>query len=361
MQKFELTKEELKRLYGLDSVVKLSFNENPFGPSPKAIDAITRAAYNCNLYPDPIGRELKEKLSVLNEIDCEDIILGNGADEILDLIARSVLRCGDEVITEVPTFETFIASSENVGAKVIKPILKEHRFDMDAILRSVTEKTKAIYICNPNNPTGTVIKRDELDYFFDKIDNDICVIFDEAYIDFVDDSNYVSGLKYLKEGNNVIVVRTFSKVYGLAGLRAGYAIASPEMIQTLEKYKLIFNENCLAYVAACAALDDEEFREMVIKENRSNKKLMYEGLDVLGFEYVPSETNFVLVNARLESYEAFEVLAKNGVIIKPITVDGYGTWIRVTVGEHKEVLKFLEAMGRLGECIDEKIGLEGRV
>ncbi|MDI6602281.1 MAG: histidinol-phosphate transaminase [Thermoanaerobacteraceae bacterium] len=358
MQKFELTQEELKKMYGLDSVIKLSFNENPFGPSPRAIDAINRTVYSCNLYPDPKGRELKGKLSDLNGIEEENIILGNGADEILDLIARALLRDGDEAITAKPTFETFIVSSKNAGAEVIKPLLKDHRFDVDGIINSISERTRAIYICNPNNPTGTILKRDELDYLFEKIDNNVCVIFDEAYIDFVDDKEYVSGLEYFKKGHNATVVRTFSKAYGLAGLRAGYAIAAPSIIEAMERYKLLFNENCLAYAAACAALEDIKYKEMVVEENRRNKKLMYKGLDELGFEYIPSETNFVLINTLIDSGGAFEILAKNGIIIKPITVSEYNTWIRVTVGKQDDVLRFLDAMSKLGEYIDEKTGFK---
>jgi histidinol-phosphate aminotransferase len=177
----------------------------------------------------------------------------------------------------------------------------------------------------------------------------------------VDDENYISGIEYLKRGHNVAVVRTFSKVYGLAGLRAGYAIAPIEVVEAMSRFKLLFNENCLAYAAACAALEDEGFKEMVVKENRKNKRLIYEGLNELGFEYITSETNFVLVNTSIASSEAFEILAKNGIIIKPISVNEYNTWIRVTVGKNEEVYEFLDAMRRMRDYIDEKTGARYRI
>jgi len=265
--------EDVKRELGLEEVIKLASNETSVGPSPLAVEAVKKEAGNINLYPEATSRLLREKLANKLKIDKEMIIFGNGADDVIDLIGMAFINEGDEVITCETTFPAYRTAVKIMGGKLILVKLKDFRFDLAEIVKRINEKTKMIFLCNPNNPTGTIVNKEAVDRFMKKIPDDIIVVFDEAYCDYVENKNYVNGLPFVSEGKNVIVVRTFSKIAGIAGVRVGYAIARQELISYLRRVVNPFTTNRLAQVAALASLDDEEHRKKVLNSNHEEKKI----------------------------------------------------------------------------------------
>jgi len=336
--------EEVKRELGLKEVIKLASNETSIGPSPLAIEAIKKEVENINLYPEATSRLLREKLSHKLKIDKEMIIFGNGADDVIDLVGMAFINEGDEVITCETTFPAYRTAVKIMGGKLISVKLKDFRFDLGEIVKRINEKTKMIFLCNPNNPTGTILTKEEINRFMEKIPQDIIVVFDEAYHDYVENKNYTSGLSYILEGKNVIVIRTFSKIAGIAGVRVGYGIAKPELIGYLRRVVNPFTTNRLAQVAAFASLDDEEHRKKVLRANHEGKKYLYKELDKLGLFYVPTETNFIFIDVKKDSETIFEKLLKKGVIVRPGKPYGCPNFIRVTIGTSYENKKFIQAM-----------------
>ena len=336
--------EEVKRELGLEEVIKLASNETSVGPSPLAVEAVIKKVKNIHLYPEATSRLLREKLADKLKIDKEMIIFGNGADDILDLIGMAFINEGDEVITSETTFPAYRTAVKIMGGKFISVKLKDFRFDLEEIAKRINEKTKMIFLCNPNNPTGTILTKDEINNFMKQIPQDIIVVFDEAYCDYVENKNYVNGLPFVSEGKNVIVVRTFSKIAGIAGVRVGYAIARQELISYLRRVVNPFTTNRLAQAAALASLDDEEHRKKVLSSNHEGKKYLYKALDKLGLFYVPSETNFIFVDVKEDSEVIFNKLLKKGVIIRPGKPYGCTNFIRVTIGTAYENQKFIQAI-----------------
>jgi len=336
--------EEVRRELDLKDVIKLASNETSIGPSPLALEAIKKEIKNINLYPESSSRILREKIAQKLNIDKEMIILGNGADNIIDLVGMAFINKGDEVITGEITFPAYETITKIMGGKVISVKLKDYTYDLEEITRRINEKTKIIFLCNPNNPTGTIVTKDEVNNFMIKIPEDVIVVFDEAYYDYVEDKSYPDSLSYVLEGKNVIILRTFSKIAGIAGVRVGYGIAKQEFIGYLRRVVEPFATNRLAQVAAFASLDDEEHRKKVLRSNQEGKKYLYNELKKLRLSHIPTETNFIFVDVKEDSGIIFKELLKKGLIIRPGKIYGCRTFIRVTIGTAYENQKFIQAI-----------------
>jgi len=336
--------EDVKRELGLEEVIKLASNETSIGPSPLAIEAIKKEIENIKRYPEATSRLLREKLSHKLKIDKEMIIVGNGEDDVIDLVGMAFINEGDEVITGKTTFPAYRTAVKIMGGKLISVNLHDYAFNLEEIAQRINKKTKIIFICNPNNPTGTIVNKEAVDKFMKQILDDVIVVFDEAYYDYVENKNYTSGLSYILEGKNVIILRTFSKIAGIAGVRVGYGIAKPELIGYLRRVVNPFTTNRLAQIAALASLDDEEHRRKVLSSNQEGKKYLYDELRKLGLFYVPTETNFIFIDVKKDSEAIFEKLLKKGVIIRPGKPYGCPNFIRVTIGTSYENKKFIQAI-----------------
>jgi histidinol-phosphate aminotransferase len=339
--------EEVKRELGLRSIIKLASNENPLGPPKSVVKAIQQAAKTIALYPDGGQYRLKEALSKYLGVSMKEVVLGNGSNEIIELILRGFVREGDEVITSETSFLVYGLITQAVGGSFIEvPMAEDNKYDLKAIAERITDKTKVIFIANPNNPTGTYVGRDAVREFLDIVPPRVLVCFDEAYIDFVDVKDYPSTLDYLKRGN-VIVLRTFSKSYGMAGVRLGYGVATEEMVTYLNKVRQPFNINSLAQVAGIAALEDkaylEKSRELVLK----GREYLYSEFDNLGLGFCPSQANFVMVNIKKDADKIFEKLLKKGVIVRSMKAYQLPQWIRVTVGKQRDNKKFIRELKKL--------------
>ena len=336
--------EEVKRELGLNEVVKLASNETSIGPSPLAIEAVKNEIENINLYPESSSRLLREKLAHKLKVAKEMIIVGNGEDDIIDLIGMAFINEADEVITGEITFPAYETAVKIMGGKLISVKLKNFRFDLEEIIQRINEKTKIIFLCNPNNPTGTIVTREEVTSFIEKVPRDVIIVFDEAYYDYVEDENYPNSLSYVLEEKNVIVLRTFSKIAGLAGIRVGYGISTPELIGYLNRVVNPFTTNRLAQVAALASLNDEEYYRKVLKSNQEGKKYLYRELKKIDLFYLPTEANFIFIDLKEDSEVIFEKLLKKGVIIRPGETWGCPNFIRVTIGTPYENEKFIQAL-----------------
>jgi histidinol-phosphate aminotransferase len=325
--------KELEREMGLRNIVKLASNENPLGPSRKALRAVRRAISELNLYPEGSCHYLVKRLAAEFSISEKQIVIGNGSNEIIELLARGFLTEGDEVISSETSFLVYPILTQVCGARYVSVPMKNFRYDLPGILKAITEKTRIIFIANPNNPTGTYVSAGEVEDFIAKVPKNIVICFDEAYVDFVDAQDFPRMLFHAKtEKPNVVVLRTFSKAYGLAGLRVGYAIAAPEMISYLHKIRQPFNVNSLAQTAATAAIDDRFFLWRTKYLVSSGRKYLYKKFRQLGLNYLPSQANFILVDTGRDANEVFQALLKQGMIVRSMKAYGLPTHIRVTVG-----------------------------
>jgi len=336
--------EEVKRELGLKEVIKLASNETSVGPSPLAVEAVIKEVKKINLYPEATSRALREKLAHKLTVDKEMIIVGNGADDVIDLIGMAFINEGDEVITGEITFPAYEIAVKIMGGKLVLVKLKDFRFDLEEITQRINKKTKIVFLCNPNNPTGTIVTKEEVNNFMKQVPDDVIVVFDEAYYDYVEDKNYPDSLSYVLEGKNVIIIRTFSKIAGIAGIRVGYAIAKPELIGYLRRVVNPFTANRLAQVAALASLDDEKHYKKVLKSNQEGKKYLYKELKKLGLFYLPTEANFIFIDLKEDVDIIYEKLLKKGVIIRPGKIYGCPNFIRVTIGTAYENEKFIQAI-----------------
>ena len=336
--------EEVKRELGLKEVIKLASNETSIGPSPLAVEAIKKEVENINLYPEGSSRALREKIAHKLNLDKEMIIIGNGGDNIIDLIGMAFINEDDEVIIGEITFPAYETITKIMGGELISVKLKNFRFDLEEIIQRINEKTKIIFLCNPNNPTGTIVEKKEVADFMGKIPPEVIVVFDEAYYDYVEDKNYPDSISYVSERKNVIIIRTFSKIAGIAGVRVGYGIASPELIGDLRRVVNPFTTNRLAQVAALASLDDEEHYKKVLKSNQEGKKYLYKELKELGLFYLPTEANFIYIDLKEDSGVVFEKLLRKGVIVRQGKTWDCPNFIRVTIGTAYENKRFIQAI-----------------
>ena len=334
----------VKREYGIDSVIKLASNENPLGPSPLAIEAASRVFAQAHRYPDPGGYYLRQKLSGSLGVGMEEVVLGNGSVEIVEQITEAFLDPGYEAIVGNPAFFKYDIAIRIMGGKVVDVPLKDWTHDLVAMSEAVTPRTRLIFIPNPNNPTGTMVTAAEVESFLNGLPEGVITVFDEAYYEYIEREDYPDTLAYVKEERDIIVLRTFSKIYGLAGLRIGYGIAKEELTQPLNVVRETFNTNAVAQEAALASFGD---RSHVIRSRESNErgmKVLYEGLDAMGLRYIPSVANFVLTDFMVDVREVFQGLLRRGVIIRPMIPYGLPTMARVTVGKEGENELFLDAL-----------------
>ncbi|MFW5999325.1 MAG: histidinol-phosphate transaminase [Halanaerobiaceae bacterium] len=335
---------EVKEEYELDSIIKLASNENPL-PVPEAVEeAITREMKNINLYPDGATRSLRAKVAKMLNVDENMLTFGNGSDGLLKVIAETFLDNDSSVIISHPSFVEYKFVSQIMGCNLIRVCVSDYQHNLRGMLEAVNSDTEMIFLTSPDNPSGTIIGKERLEWFLDELPDDIIVVLDEAYCEFVQEEDYPNGIDYVKEGYPVIVLRTFSKAYGLAGLRLGYSITCPEMKKLLMKIRDPFNVNRLAEEAGKAVLDDEDYLPQVIENNEQGKEYLYAELDRLGLEYVPTHSNFILVKVGVDSMELFEEMLQRGVIIRPGDPLGYPEHIRVTIGLPEENEIFISAL-----------------
>lgn len=335
--------EEVERELGLTGVIKMASNENPLGPGELAKEAIRREASKVHLYPDGNCYYLKEALAKKIGLRQESIIIGNGSDEVLKLLGEAFLNPGDQCIMASPTFSEYDFVSNLMGAESIFIPLKEFNHDLPKMKEAITEKTKIVFICSPNNPTGNIVTKKELDEFFLDLPPEVIVVLDEAYYEYVDHPDYPESLDYIKQGKNVVVLRTFSKVYGLGGLRVGYGLASPEMIALLNRVREPFNVNYIAQAAALAALDDQEHLEKSLEVNREGKEFLTAKFKEMGLYYVPTQTNFIFVEMGVDSKAFFQEMLKEGIIIRTGDIFGLPQFIRVTIGTPEQNQRFINS------------------
>lgn len=338
--------EEVQREFGLTDVIKLASNENPFGPSPAAVEALKNSLTSVNLYPDGSHYQLRQELAEFHGLDADCFIVGNGSDEVLKLLAETFISEGDEGIMADPSFSEYDFAVTLMGGKMVKvPVDENFGLDLQAMAGAINDRTKLIFLCNPNNPTGTIVSGQEIEAFLEKVPENIVVVFDEAYYEYVEDSGYRSGLEFLKEGRkNVIVLRTFSKIYGLSGLRVGYGMAQPDLIQWVNRAREPFNVNSLAQLGARAALKDTEYVTKSGRLNREGREYIYREFQTRGIKYVPSHSNFIFADVGVDSKALFASMLKKGVIIRTGDIFGYPTFIRVTVGTPEENKRFIAAL-----------------
>ena len=335
--------EELQRELGLAQVIKLASNENPLGPSPKAMAALGGGIETLHRYPDGGAFRLREALADRWKVTADQVILGNGSDEILGLLARTFLAPGDEAVM---ADQTFVIYKMEVTAAHGKPVivpLKLWRHDLPVMADAITERTRLVFVCNPNNPTGTTVTADEVTRFMSRVPRDVIVVFDEAYYEYVRSNQYPDSLGYVKQGRNAIVLHTFSKIYGLAGLRIGYGITTPDIVNYLNCVRPPFNANSLAQRAALAALTDDEHVARSRTVNAAGMEYMDAELRALGFNAVPSEANFLYFDVGRDGRQVFEALLREGVIVRHIE----GTMLRVTIGRDEENRACVAALRRV--------------
>ena len=342
--------EELERELGIDNIIKLASNENPLGPSALVLAAIEKAAKELTRYPDGGGFNLKQALSAKLGVNLDQVTLGNGSNDVLDLIARAYLSAGDEAIFSQYAFAVYPISTQAVGATAVITPAKDYGHDLDAMAEAITDKTRVIFIANPNNPTGNWLSGAEIAHFLGRVPETVIVVLDEAYFEYAfdpsssDDQCYPDGLAYLSKHPNLIVTRTFSKAYGLASLRIGYGISNPEIADILNRVRQPFNVNSLALVAAETALADKEYLQQGRALNKKGVAQLQAGLDILGLSYVPSAGNFVLVHFDTGAQPIFDALLKRGVIVRPVGNYGMPNSLRVSVGTEQENQRFLDSL-----------------
>lgn len=338
---------DVQREYGLKTVYKLASNENPLGCSPKVKEALIKALDDVHIYPDGNATLLKEKLSNITKLPTSQILPSSGLDEMIDQIAKTFINGGDEAIMSDCSFVRYIATTKMMGGiPIIVPTKEDFTFDLNGMLDKINENTKLIWICNPNNPTGTMITENQFTSFINKVPEDIIIVYDEAYREFATHKEFpYDSLKFLQKYPNIIIMRTFSKIYGLASLRVGYTIASEEIIENINKIRPAFNVNSFAQIAAIAAIDDQEFVQKTIENNNRGKEYLYKEFDKMNLTYALSETNHIWVNVEKDSQEVFINLQKKGVIIRPQV----STYIRVSIGLPKENEFFIK-------CLKDELG-----
>jgi histidinol-phosphate aminotransferase len=344
--------EEVQRELGLERVVKLASNEGPFGPFPEALEALAAAGPELNRYPDGGGYRLRAALAERHRVRFEEVALGAGADGVVDCLAQVSLEPGDEIVCGWPSFPSYVITAKKLGAVATLVPLRAGRYDLDGLLDAITERTKLVYVCHPNNPTGTMNTRAELDDYFDRVPEHVLTVLDQAYFEYVDDPEYPDGIEeYLKRGRRVVVLRTFSKIFGLAGLRVGYGIAPAEVVTAVGKVRRAFDVTTPAQVAALASLaapsapSELERRRRLNREGRPaiESALLEHGFDPVG----PAVANFVFAEVGDDSRPLFERLLEQGVIVRPTAGFGAPGAIRVTVGTPEENVYFREALGRV--------------
>ena len=338
--------EELERSLGIQHSIKLASNENPLGPSPRAVEAIRGALENLHRYPDGSAFYLSRRLGDRHGVTPEEILVGNGSNELIELVVRTFLRPRDEAVMADQAFVVYRMVTQAVGGVARIVPLRDYTHDLEAIAETVTPRTRIVFLANPNNPTGTIFRREAWYEFLRAMrGRQLLVIADDAYADFVEDPDYPDTIRNRGDGSvPVVTLRTFSKLYGLAGLRIGYAVASPMVIEALGRVRQPFNVNALALVGAVAALDDTDHVRRTLDLNRAGMAQLTSGCAALGVDVVPSAANFLMVRVGPGAVRIYEALLRTGVIVRPMDVYGFPEHLRVTVGLPEENRRFLESL-----------------
>ena len=341
--------EEVQRELGLDRVVKLASNEGPFGPFPAAVEAIAAAGPELNRYPDGGAYRLRAALAERHDLRFEEVAVGAGSDGLVDCLSQAVLEPGDDIVCGWPSFPSYVIDARKLAAVPRTIPLREHRYDLEAMLDAITPRTKLVYVCHPNNPTGTMNTRAELDTYFDAVPEHVLTVLDQAYLEYIDDAEYPDAVEeYLKPGRRVAVLRTFSKIYGLAGLRVGYALAAAPVVTAINKVKRAFDVTTPAQVAALGSLDAGDELDRRRRANTEARPIVEQALREHGFAPAgPAVANFLFAEVREDSRPLFERLLREGVIVRPTHGFGAADAIRVTVGTPEENALFADALGRV--------------
>lgn len=335
--------EEVEREYGIVDSVKLASNENPLGPSPRAIQALKDRLDMLHLYPDGDCFCLKQGLAARLGVSPDQLIFGNGSNELIELSVRTFMRPGDEAVIAHQAFAIYPLVVQAAGGCVKLVPLKDFTHDLEAMARAITPRTRLLFLANPNNPTGTIYRRQEWERFLERVTPELLTIVDEAYFEYVRDSDYPDSLAYHQESRPILTLRTFSKLYGLAGLRIGYGIGAREIVDLMHRVRQPFNVNAAAQWAALAALDDEDHVRHSLKVNREGMDYLTRQIALLGLEQVPSQANFILVRVG-NGQEVFKELLRRGVIVRPMEGYDFPQYVRVTIGTMEENSRFINEL-----------------
>lgn len=349
--------EELEREYGISGSIKLASNENPLGPSPRAVEAIKSAMQNLHRYPDGSGYHLTRKLADNLGVGPENIVLGNGSDEVIGMLCRALLQPGDEAVMTAPSFLMYEILVRSVGATPVFVPLSGLAVDLDAMCAAVTAKTRIIFINNPNNPTGTFIRKDAFEAFLEKIPASVTLVLDEAYIEFARDPACFKGIPQAAASSRLAVLRTFSKIYGLAGIRVGYGVMAGELAEILNRVRQPFNTSSLAQAAAAAALDDAPFLNRTLELVATELDFLQEALERMGVTCFPTQANFSLIDVERDADRVFEQMLREGVIVRSMVSYGYPRYIRINVGTREENQQFLRAFEKVMNSDEPGAGL----
>jgi histidinol-phosphate aminotransferase len=342
--------EELERELGIVDAIKLASNENPLAPSDRVQSAVRAALGTLNRYPDGSAFYLRQALAKKHGVSAEQVILGNGSNELIELLTRTFLKPGDEAVVPHPSFVVYPMIVQAAGGIRVMVMLKDYRLDLEAMARAMTPLTKLVFIANPNNPTATIVTADEVEQFMSRVPERTIVVFDEAYFEFAQGPDFPDTLNYVKQGRKVLVLRTFSKANSLAGLRVGYGVADADAVSLMNRIRQPFNVNSLAQAAALAALDDDAHVLECVRMIEAGRHFLYDEFKALGLKYVPSRANFILLDVGRSATEIYQKLLHEGVIVRPMTAFGMETTLRITVGtpaENRRLVKGLRtALGK---------------
>ncbi|SDY87441.1 histidinol-phosphate aminotransferase [Evansella caseinilytica] len=339
--------EDVKREFGLEEVIKLASNENPYGCSPKVKEAIQQSFHELAVYPDGYARHLREAVAARFGVKETELIFGNGSDEVILILCRSFLTKEDNIVTASPTFPQYRHNAVIEGAKVKEVPLVDGMHDLEAMLEAIDANTKMVFVCNPNNPSGTYVGEEQFLAFLERVPEDVLVISDEAYYEYVAAEDYPETLPLIKRYPNLIVLRTFSKAYGLASLRVGYGVAAAEVIKAVDPGREPFNTNTLAQRAAVAALEDQDFVSACHLKNRTEMERFERFCQETGLSYYPSQTNFILIHFNRPGGEVFHYLLTNGFITRNGEALGFPDAVRITLGTREQNEKLIEALSKL--------------
>ena len=335
--------ESVAKSFGVERIIYLASNENPFGCSPSVTRAVATLSGREHRYPDSSGQHLKTSVAQTNVVTAQQVFLGNGSNEILESVARAYLEVGDNIVISDHSFAMYPIFATCAGADVISVPMSHWTVDLRAMLNAITEQTKIVYFANANNPTGTMLPLSEIVDFLNRVPKYVVVVVDEAYIEFAD-NEFKSAVSLIEQNRNLLVSRTFSKAYGLAGFRVGYGLANEGLVAQLERIQQPFNVNAVAQIAAVAALSDTQFLQDIIERNRENRTLMAQTLSQLGLTVMPSQANFITVELPETALQCYEYLLSQGIIVRPLTGYQMNNWLRISIGTEAENALLLSAM-----------------
>jgi histidinol-phosphate aminotransferase len=336
--------ETLEREYGIRDAIKLASNENPLGPSPLAVKAIEATLGKLHRYPDGAGHDLTNELAAFLGLAPENIVLGNGSDDIIGMLTRAFLRPGDEVIIPQPSFLMYDIGTRSADACPVPVPLHDLAIDLEGMLQRVTDRTRMIFLTNPHNPTGAIISQKAFEAFWNTVPAQVVVVLDEAYIEFARDNACLKSVPLLDEGRPLVILRTFSKLYGLAGLRMGYGIMPRQIADLLNRIRQPFTTSTLAQIGARAALRDSAFVKQTLELVHTELEMLYKALERMGVRFFPTQANFFMIDVERSADQVFEALLQRGVIVRAMTSYGYPQFIRVSVGLPAENVRFIEAL-----------------